>query len=577
MPETVLDRPALEADAASGRAELVLPFDEHNRTLVANVHPPGWQNPEPAERYHLVVVGAGTAGLVTAAGAAGLGARVALVERHLMGGDCLNVGCVPSKGIIRAARAWHDARQAREMGGPVAAGEGDFAAAMARMRRIRAGISHHDSARRFADLGIDVFLGSGQFVASDALEVAGRRLRFRKAVIATGARAAAPPIEGLEEAGYSTNETLFELERLPRRLAVVGGGPIGCEMAQTFARFGSEVTLLDRMDHVLPREDADAAAIVQAALAASGVTLELGVAIDRVEARPGGEKVVHFTRAGAAGPEPGRARADQVLVAVGRAPNVEGLGLEAAGVDYSKKGVEVDDRLRTSNPRIFAAGDVASRYQFTHVADALARIAIQNALFFGRAKASDLVIPWCTYTSPEVAHVGLYEREARERGLAIDTLTIPLAELDRALLDGQEDGFLRVHLKRGSDRILGATLVAEHAGDMLGELCLAITAGVGLGKIAGVIHPYPTQGEVVKKAADTWRRGKLTPFVKRLFDLRFRVMTRLGFLMPRGPDSMYCGLTWLLWRHSLMRITKSKGARHGLEAQRVRPRGEPRL
>ncbi len=530
MPETLLDRPALEAGAvAPGRPELILPRDEHNRTLVANVHPAGWQNPEPAERYHLVVVGAGTAGLVTAAGAAGLGAKVALVERHLMGGDCLNVGCVPSKGIIRAARAWHEARHAHELGGPQATGDGDFAVAMERMRRIRAGISHHDSARRFSALGIDVFLGSGQLVASDAVEVAGRRLRFRKAVIATGARAAAPPIEGLEEAGYLTNETIFELERLPARLAVVGGGPIGCEMAQTFARFGAEVTVLDQMDHVLPREDADAAAVVQDALVASGVTLELGVAIERVEARPGGEKVVRFSRGGVAGPGSGQVRSDAIFVAVGRAPNVESLGLEAAGVEYSKKGVEVDDHLRTSNPRIFAAGDVASRYQFTHVADALARIAIQNALFFGRAKASDLVIPWCTYTSPEIAHVGLYEREATERGVAVDTLTIPLAEVDRALLDGEAEGFLRVHLKKGSDTILGATLVAEHAGDMLGELCLAITAGVGLGKIAGVIHPYPTQGEVVKKAADTWRRGKLTPFVQKLFALRFRVMTRLGF------------------------------------------------
>ena len=537
MPETVLERPERparpappELGAASGadRTDLIRPLDEYNRALVENVHPAGWTNPEPVERYHLVVVGAGTAGLVTAAGAAGLGAKVALVERHLMGGDCLNVGCVPSKGMLRAARAWHEARRAHELGGPAVSGEGDFGAAMARVRRIRAQISHHDSAERFSGLGVDVFLGSGQFVASDALEVDGRRLRFRKAVIATGARAAAPPIEGLEEAGYLTNETIFELESLPARLAVIGGGPIGCEMSQAFARFGARVTLLDRMDHVLPREDADAAAVVQDALAASGVALELGVAIDRIERR-GDETVVRFSRGGEAGPEPGEVRADTLLVAVGRAPNVEGLGLEAAGVDYSGKGVQVDDHLRTSNPRIFAAGDVASRYQFTHVADALARIAIQNALFFGRAKASDLVIPWCTYTSPEIAHVGLYEREAKEKGHEVDTVTIPLEEVDRALLDGEAEGFLRVHLEKGKDRILGATLVAEHAGDMLGELCLAITEGIGLGKIAGVIHPYPTQGEVVKKAADTWRRGKLTPLVKRLFGLRFGLMSRFGF------------------------------------------------
>lgn len=502
----------------------ILPWDEANRELVANVHPPGWRNPEPADRYHLVVVGAGTAGLVTAAGAAGLGARVALVERHLMGGDCLNVGCVPSKGIIRAARAWHEARSAaRRFGGPEAAGEGDFAAAMARMRRIRAGISRHDSAERFRGLGVDVFLGQGQFVASDAVEVGGQVLRFRKAVIATGGRPAVPPIEGLEEAGYLTNETVFEMESLPRRLAVVGGGPIGCELAQTFARFGSEVTLLDMAPHVLPREDADAAEVVQRAMARDGVALELGVEIRGVEVQ-GREKAIRFERDG----QSFELACDEVLLAVGRAPNLEGLGLEAAGVEYTRKGVDVDDRLRTSNRRVFAAGDVASKYQFTHVADALARIAIQNALFHGRAKASDLVVPWCTYTSPEVAHVGLYAEEARERGLDVETVTIPLAELDRALLDDETEGFLRVHLRAGKDRILGATLVAAHAGDMLGELCLAITAGVGLGKIASVIHPYPTQGEVVKKAADAWRRGKLTPFVKRVFGWRFRLLGRLG-------------------------------------------------
>lgn len=497
---------------------------EHDRELLANVHPPDWTNPEPADRYHLVVVGAGTAGLVTAAGAAGLGARVALVERHLMGGDCLNMGCVPSKGMIRAARAWTDARRAAErFGGPAASGEGDFAFAMERMRRIRADISHHDSAERFRGLGIDVFLGEGRFVASDALDVDGRVLRFRKAVVATGGRAAVPPIEGLEEAGFLTNETVFDLTEAPRRLAVVGGGPIGCELAQTFARLGSEVTVLDMAPQVLPREDEDAAAVVREAMERDGVRFELGVSVEAVERR-GGERVVRFSRNGGAG----EVACDELLLAVGRTPNLEGLDLEAAGIDYSEKGVWVDDRLRTTNTRVFAAGDVASKYQFTHVADALARIAIQNALFHGRAKASDLVIPWCTYTSPEVAHVGLYAGEARESGQEVDTLTLPLAELDRALLDGETDGFLRVHLAKGKDRILGATLVAAHAGDMIGELCLAITHGVGLGKIASVIHPYPTQGEIVKKAADTWRRGKLTPFVKRVFAGRFKVLDRFG-------------------------------------------------
>ncbi len=500
----------------------VEPLDEHNRALLANVHPADWVNPpQPAGRYHLVVIGAGTAGLVSAAGAAGLGARVALIERHLMGGDCLNVGCVPSKGILRAARAWEEARQAAgRFGGPAAGGATSFGAAMERMRRLRAGISPHDGAARFRGLGIDVFLGSGRFTAPDTVEVDGRRLRFRRAVIATGARAAVPPIPGLAEAGYRTNETIFNLTELPRRLAVLGCGPIGCELAQAFARFGSEVTLLGRSPQVLPREDADAAALVAAALARDGVRLELGIKVTAAR-RDGLDKVLAIEGEG------GRREvaADEILCATGRQPNVEGLGLETAGVRFSAQGVEVDDRLRTANSRIYACGDAASRFQFTHVADAQARLVIQNALFFGRGKASALTVPWCTYTSPEVAHVGLYERDARARGLEVESLTVPLADNDRAVLDGEEEGFLRVHLERGSDRILGATLVAEHAGDMLGELCLAITKGIGLGGIASVIHPYPTQAEVIKKAADTWRRGKLTPRVRKVFGWWFRVFS----------------------------------------------------
>ncbi|HVR99178.1 MAG TPA: mercuric reductase, partial [Thermoanaerobaculia bacterium] len=478
----------------------VEPLDEHNLKLLENVHPPAWANPEPAGRYHLVAIGGGTAGLVSAAGAAGLGAKAALIERHLLGGDCLNVGCVPSKGVIRAARAWHDTRTAHErFGGPAVApgSQGDFGAVMERMRRLRAGISKHDSAQRFTSLGVDVFLGNGRFVSPEEIEVAGKRLRFRRAVIATGGRAAVPPVSGLAEVGYLTNETIFNLTELPRRLVVIGGGPIGCEMAQAFARFGSRVTHLVREAHVLPREDADAAAIVQDAMQRDGVHFEFGIDLQEVR-RQDGVSVVVFERGGQRHEVP----ADEILVAIGRAPNVEGLGLEAAGVRYGQQGIEVDDQLRTTNPHIYACGDVASRYQFTHTADAQARLVLQNALFFGRAKASALTIPWCTYTTPEVAHVGMYEKDAREKGIEVDTLTVELSTVDRAILDGADEGFLRVHLEKGKDRILGATLVAEHAGDMIGELCLAITQGIGLGKIAGVIHPYPTQGEVVKKAAD---------------------------------------------------------------------------
>jgi pyruvate/2-oxoglutarate dehydrogenase complex dihydrolipoamide dehydrogenase (E3) component len=500
----------------------VEPFDQFNQELVANVHPAGWVNPEPRERYHLVVIGAGTAGLVTASIAAGLGARVALVERYLMGGDCLNVGCVPSKGMISAARSWQTVTESRRrFGGPAVSGTGDFGEAMARRRRVRAGLSRVDGAPRYRELGVDVFLGEGRFTGRDTVMVGGRALRFRRAVIATGARAGVPPIPGLEGTGYHTNETIFGLTDLPRRLTVIGAGPVGCEMAQAFARFGSAVTVIDRGAHILPREDADAAQIVERSMEAHGVRLLHDATVVRAELRAG-ERVVQVQVAERTEEIAG----DQLLVATGRAPNVEDLGLEVAGVAYTRRGVGVDDRLRTSNPRIFAVGDICSKYQFTHAADATARLVVANALFFGLGggKASTLVMPWATYTTPEVAHVGMSEADGTAAGYRVQTITVPLHDVDRAVLDGQEDGFLRVHLKAGTDRILGATLVAEHAGDMIGEIALAITAGVGLGKIGSTIHPYPTQGEVFRKAADGWRRTKLTPRAKRGFGAFFRLM-----------------------------------------------------
>ena len=499
-------------------AARILPLDEHNQKLLDHVHPEDWKNPEPAERYHLVVVGAGTAGLVCAAGAASLGAKVALVERHLMGGDCLNVGCVPSKGIIRAARAWRASLEGPAFGAPAARGEGDFAAAMRRMRRLRAKLGPIDGARRFQDLGVDVFLGSGKFVSPDAVEVEGARLNFRRAVIATGARAAAPPIPGLEEAGCLTNETIFSLEKRPDRFAIIGAGPIGCEMGQTFARLGSQVQILEQTDHVLPREDADAARCVEEAMKRDGVEILCAAKIDRVELE-GDRKVIHFR----CGEKESSTVADEILVSVGRAPNVEDLGLEAAGVEYGRPGVTVDDRLRTTNPRIFGAGDVASPFKFTHTAHAQAGIVLENALFFRRKRTSRLVIPWCTYTSPEIAHVGYYEEQATSAGYRVETITVPLEEVDRAVLDGEGDGFLRVHLKEGTDRILGATLVAEHAGEMIGEMALAITAGLGLGQIQRTIHPYPTQAEIFRRAGDVWMKRKLTPRVKSLLSLFFKI------------------------------------------------------
>jgi pyruvate/2-oxoglutarate dehydrogenase complex dihydrolipoamide dehydrogenase (E3) component len=479
---------------------------------MANVHPLGWVNPEPSGRYNMVVIGAGTAGLVTAAGAAGLGAKVALIERHLLGGDCLNVGCVPSKALIRAARAGAEVRDAARFGvritGDVTV---DFGAVMERMRRLRAGISRHDSASRFAALGVDVYIGAARFSGPDTVEVGGRTLRFSKACIATGARAAAPPIPGLEAAGYLTNETVFSLTTLPRRLAVIGAGPIGCELAQAFRRFGSEVTLLESMRGILGREDRDAAQRIETALVRDGVRLSCCTTITSV--RPEGEEKVLLLE----GESGGELRVDEILVGAGRAPNVEGLNLEAAGVRYDRTGVDVDERLRTTQRRIYAAGDVCFPYKFTHTADAMARIVIQNALFGGRAKTSALTIPWSTYTDPEIAHVGLYGRDAEEQGIAVDTFTVELSAVDRAVLDGEDAGFVKVHVRKGTGRIVGATIVARHAGDLISELTLAMVSGAGLGTIARTIHPYPTQAEAIRKVADAYSRSRLTPLVKGLF------------------------------------------------------------
>lgn len=381
----------------------ISPADVHNRQLISNVHPPDWVNPEPAASYNLVVIGAGTAGLVTAAGAAGIGARVALIERNLMGGDCLNVGCVPSKSIIRSSRAAADVRDAHKFGINVPAGtESDFPAVMERLRRIRAGISHHDSTHRFKELGIDVFLGDARFAGSDTVEVAGKTLRFKKAVIASGARAVAPPIEGLSEAGYLTNETVFNLTELPRRLLVIGGGPIGCELAQAFSRLGSAVTIVEVNAQFLSREDPDAAALLAASLERDGIHIRLSTAVKRVTVSSG-EKLVTLEKNG----QQETLTVDEILVGVGRAPNVEGLNLEGVGVACDlRQGVVVNDHLQTTNPRIYAAGDVCLKYKFTHTADAAARIVIQNALFMGRKSVSTLTIPWTTYTDPEIAHVG---------------------------------------------------------------------------------------------------------------------------------------------------------------------------
>lgn len=496
----------------------VPPMDRYNQELIENLHPPDWSNPEPAPCYNLVVIGAGTAGLVTAAGAALLGAKVALVEKHLMGGDCTNVGCVPSKTMIRSARVVADIKYAEKFGvGTSHYVDIDFPAVMERLRRIRAAISLHDSAKRFQqEFGVDVFFGNACFSGRNTVEVAQKTLRFKKAVIATGSSPKKLSIPGLEEVQYLTNENVFSLTRRPNRLAVIGGGYIGCELAQTFRRLGSEVILLQKGSHLLGREDADAAAIIQKTFVREGMQLILEANIHQVE-RQDVNKVIYYEANG----KQNQLYVDEILVGVGRSPNVEDLNLESVGVKYDKqKGVIVNDYLQTTNPRIYAVGDVCMEWKFTHAADAAARIVVQNALFsvlgLGRKKLTSLTMPWCTYTDPEVAHVGMYPEQAQDQGIEIDTYYIPLNEVDRAIIDGEAEGFVKVHVKKGTDKILGATIVARHAGEIINEITLAMTNNLGMKAIAKTIHPYPTQAEAIRKAADAYNRTRLTPLVKKI-------------------------------------------------------------
>jgi len=495
----------------------VSPLDEHNTKFLDLLHPKEWVDPKPKPSYNLVVIGAGAGGLVSAAGAAGVGARVALIEAHLLGGDCLTVGCVPSKALLRCAKAAAAVRNASQFGvkidGDVSV---DFAYVMERMRRLRASIAPVDSAERYAkQLGVDLFIGKGAFTGNNRIEVNGQTLKFAKAVVATGGTAAIPNIPGLKKAPYLTNATVFNLAELPQRMAVIGAGPIGIELAQAFQRFGSQVTVFSRSDTILPKEDPDAAKIIEASLCRDGVTFVYHANYRRVESQDGKPPVTILLEQGN---EERRLEFDALLVATGRKPTVKGLGLEHAGVDYDKRmGVAVNDRLQTTNPKIYAVGDVASKYQFTHMADFGARLVIRNALFFGRDNFSNLLIPWATYTDPEVAHVGLYEKDLQERTIAFATFTREFAEVDRGIVDGETEGFVKIHVKKGTDQILGATIVSSHAGDMISEITVAMQSGMGLGKLANVIHPYPTAAEAIRQCGDAYNRARLTPTVKGIF------------------------------------------------------------
>ena len=496
--------------------------NEFDRQLLDQVMPEDAPEPRVSGRYNLVVIGAGTAGLVAAAGAAGLGARVALIERAAMGGDCLNTGCVPSKSLLKSAHAAADMRRASELGihidGSIRV---DFAAVMNRMRRIRSQIARNDSVARFRDdLGVDVFLDEGRFIGKQLIEVGDQELSFSRAVIATGARARVPEIPGLAESGYLTNETIFDLEVLPENLIILGGGPIGCELAQAFCRLGSKVTLLEAEDQFLGREDPDAAQVLWERLREDGVDVRLSTRLEQIE--PGSDSN-HQAHLRAEGSETETLPFDQILIAAGRAPNVQGLGLDEAGIRFNEKqGVEINDQFQTSNARVYAIGDVAMDFKFTHAADAAARAVVQNALFsvagVGQKTLSSLTIPWCTYTDPEIAHVGLTLQEAKQQEKEIDTYRCDLADVDRAITDGREEGFVKVHVKKGGDQILGATVVSPHAGELINEISVAMAGGLGLSALAGIIPPSPTLAMAIRETGNAYTRTRLTPTVARLFD-----------------------------------------------------------
>lgn len=488
-----------------------------DRQLIEITRPTAWRNPRPEPRYDLVVIGGGTAGLVTAMGAAGLGARVALVERHRLGGECLHNGCVPSKALLRTARAAGELRKAAGVGVRAAAVTVDFAAAVRRMRARRAALAPNDAADRLVRAGVHLFFGDARFAGPREVIVGGDRLRFAHALIATGSRPAVPPIPGLRQIRFLTNETIFDLTACPARLIVVGGGAVGCELAQAFGRFGARVTLIEQGDRLLPHDDENAARIVQQGLEADGVQLALGVRIERVAQQDG---AIVVSAVGGADRRTEELVGDRLLVAAGRAANVEALDLETAQIAVGPHGIVADDYLRTTNRRVYAAGDVCGQFQFTHAADAMARIVVQNTLFPVRRKASRLTIPWCTYTDPELAHVGLGAAEASRRH-GVQTLTVPFADIDRARLDDETTGFVRVHHRDG--RLLGCTIVGTGAGELIGYAAEAIARRSTLTAWASAIFPYPTRAEAFRKAGDAYLRGRLTPAVGRWLERYFQL------------------------------------------------------
>lgn len=468
----------------------IAPFDAPNRQTIAQGHPTDWQSPRPKDLYDLVVIGGGPAGLSAAFVAIAAGHTVAVVERNLTGGTCVNFGCNPSKSLLRAARAVFNAREGEKFGYTLnAAPQVDFAAVMTRVREMRALKSSLAAVSIGAGAGIDMFLGDAHFIDANTIEVDGQLLRFKKALIASGSGPAILDLPGLATADYLTNETIFELTTLPRRLVCIGGGTVNCELAQAFRRLGSEVDLVGHAERLLPHEELEASEVVSKRLAAEGVRLHLGVKPLKVD---GKQKQLTLS-------DGSELAYDALLVATGRKVHVDGMGLAAAGVEFSAARVETDDHLQTTNPSVYAAGDVARPEKYTHAAIALGKLAVANALSGSVQRVSDLVIPRCTYTDPEVAQVGITPQEAAEQGIAIDTHRLELAKVERAVIDGETEGFVALHTHNGI--IVGATFVAAHAGESVPLLTLAVKQKMSPSELAAVIYCFPTQIEAIQQVA----------------------------------------------------------------------------
>ncbi len=455
--------------------------------------------------YNLVVIGAGSAGLVSAYIAAAVKAKVLLIEKHRMGGDCLNTGCVPSKALLRSAKLLNYGRRAKEFGFSRTTTEFDFSEVMARVRRVIKEIEPHDSIERYTQLGVECIKGEAKLLSPYQVEVNGRVLTTRSIIIASGASPFIPPLPGLDRIDYLTSENLWELEELPQRFVVLGGGPIGCEMTQAFARFGSSVTQVEMAERLMIREDPEVSDFISACFQAEGVRVLTGHRAREIRQK-GAEKYLICAYQGSEVVIP----FDAILIAVGRKANVSGFGLEQLGVRISDSGtIATDPLLRTNIPNIYCAGDVAGPYQFTHTASHQAWYAAVNALFrpLKSFRVDYRVIPWVTFTDPEVARAGLNEEEARNRGIDVEITRYQLSELDRAIAEGENQGFIKVITPRGKDRILGATIVGPHAGESLAEFVLAMKHGIGLNKILATIHPYPTLTEGNKALAGIWRKN----------------------------------------------------------------------